>query len=80
MIPTAEIIALEDRYGSGLESKQPLVLVRGQGARVWDSEGREYIDCSSGPAVASVGHANPAVAEAIAEQAQAVAGVLQWLL
>jgi acetylornithine/LysW-gamma-L-lysine aminotransferase len=70
MIPTAEIIALEDRYGSGLESKQPLVLVRGQGARVWDSEGREYIDCSSGPAVTSVGHANPAVAEAIAEQAK----------
>jgi len=70
MIPTAEIIALEDRYGSGLESKQPLVLVRGQGARVWDSEGREYIDCSSGPAVTSVGHANPVVAEAIAEQAK----------
>ena len=70
MIPTAEIIALEDRYGSGLESKQPLVLVRGQGARVWDSEGREYIDCSTGPAVASVGHANPVVAEAIAEQAK----------
>ena len=70
MIPTAEIIALEDRYGSGLESKQPLVLVRGEGARVWDTEGREYIDCSNGPAVSSVGHANPAVAEAIAEQAK----------
>jgi acetylornithine/LysW-gamma-L-lysine aminotransferase len=70
MIPTAEIIAMEDRYGSGLESKQPLVLVRGQGARIWDAEGREYIDCSTGPAVASVGHANPVVAEAIAEQAK----------
>ncbi len=70
MIPSAEIIALEDRYGSGLESKQPLVLVRGQGARIWDAEGREYIDCSTGPAVASVGHANPIVAEAIAEQAK----------
>jgi acetylornithine/LysW-gamma-L-lysine aminotransferase len=70
MIPTVEIIAMEDRYGSGLESKQPLVLVRGQGARIWDAEGREYIDCSTGPAVASVGHANPVVAEAIAEQAK----------
>ena len=70
MIPTAEIIALEDQYGSGIESKQPLVLVRGQGARIWDAEGKEYIDCSTGPAVASVGHANPAVAEAIAEQAK----------
>jgi acetylornithine/LysW-gamma-L-lysine aminotransferase len=70
MIPTAEIIALEDRYGSGLESRQPLAIVRGQGARLWDGEGREYIDCSGGPAVASVGHANPAVAQAIAEQAK----------
>jgi acetylornithine/LysW-gamma-L-lysine aminotransferase len=70
MISREEIIALEDRYGSGLESRAPLVLVRGKGARVWDAEGREYIDCSAGPAVASVGHANPAVAEAIAEQAK----------
>jgi acetylornithine/LysW-gamma-L-lysine aminotransferase len=70
MIPTAEIIALEDRYGSGIEAKQPLVLVRGQGARIWDAEGKVYIDCSTGPAVASVGHANPIVAEAVAEQAK----------
>lgn len=70
MIPSAEIIALEDRYGSGLESKQPLVLVRGEGARIWDAEGKEYVDCSTGPAVASVGHANPIVAKAIAEQAK----------
>jgi acetylornithine/LysW-gamma-L-lysine aminotransferase len=70
MIPTAEIIALEDRYGSGIEAKQPIALVRGQGARIWDSEGREYIDCSTGPAVASVGHANAVIAEAIAEQAR----------
>ena len=40
MIPSTEIIALEDRYGSGIESKQPLVLVRGEGARIWDAEGR----------------------------------------
>jgi len=70
MIPSAEIVALEDRYGSGIEPKQPLVLVRGEGARIWDAEGRAYIDCSTGPAVASVGHANPIVAEAIAEQAK----------
>jgi acetylornithine/LysW-gamma-L-lysine aminotransferase len=70
MLPTAEIIALEDRFGSGIEAKQPIALVRGQGARIWDAEGREYIDCSTGPAVASVGHANPVVADAIAEQAR----------
>jgi acetylornithine/LysW-gamma-L-lysine aminotransferase len=65
-----EIIALEDRYGSGLYSKQPLVLVRGEGARVWDVDGREYIDCVGGHGVANVGHANPAVIQAVTEQVQ----------
>jgi acetylornithine/LysW-gamma-L-lysine aminotransferase len=66
---TDEIIQLEDRYDSGLASKQPIVLVRGAGARVWDAEGRGYIDCVGGHGVANVGHANPAVAGAIAGQA-----------
>lgn len=65
-----EIIAIEDRYGSGLYPKQPLVLVRGKGARVWDADGREYIDCVGGHGVANVGHANPAVIQAVTEQAQ----------
>jgi acetylornithine/LysW-gamma-L-lysine aminotransferase len=63
-------ISMEDRYDSGLYPKQPLVLVRGQGAHVWDTEGRLYIDCIGGHGVANVGHANPAVAAAIARQAQ----------
>jgi acetylornithine/LysW-gamma-L-lysine aminotransferase len=63
-------IELEDRYGSGLYSKQALVLVRGEGARVWDSNGNEYIDCVGGHGVANVGHANPVVVQAITEQAQ----------
>ena len=70
MLSTQEIIALEDRYTSGVSNQQPIVLVRGKGARVWDSEGREYIDCIGGHGVANVGHAHPAVAQAIAEQAQ----------
>lgn len=65
-----EIIAIENRYGSGLYPKQPLVLVRGKGARVWDADGREYIDCVGGHGVANVGHANPAVIQAVTEQAQ----------
>jgi acetylornithine/LysW-gamma-L-lysine aminotransferase len=68
---TAEnVIHLEDRYDAGLYSKQPLVLVRGQGARVWDLDGQEYIDCVGGQGAANVGHAHPAVSEAIAIQAQ----------
>jgi acetylornithine/LysW-gamma-L-lysine aminotransferase len=64
------IIGLEDRHGSGVYSKQALVLVRGEGAHVWDIEGREYIDCVGGHGVANVGHANPAVVQAVTEQVQ----------
>jgi len=48
----------------------PLELVSGKGARVVDSEGREFIDCIAGIAVTAVGHAHPRVAEAIAHQAR----------
>ena len=64
------IIAQEDRFGSALYSKQPLALVRGEGARLWDAGGKEYIDCVGGHGVAVVGHANPAVHQAVTEQAQ----------
>ncbi len=67
---TDEIIALEDRYGLGLFPKQLLVLVQGKGARVWDADGREYIDCIGGHGVATIGHANPAVIQAVTEQVQ----------
>lgn len=48
----------------------PLRLVRGEGARVWDDQGREYIDCVGGHGVGIVGHANPYVLEAIETQAK----------
>jgi acetylornithine/N-succinyldiaminopimelate aminotransferase len=47
----------------------PFVLARGKGCRVWDVEGREYLDFSGGIAVVSVGHAHPRLAAAIGEQA-----------
>lgn len=59
----------EMAYESGFSQKRPIALVRGKGARVWDAQGREYIDCIGGHGVAIVGHANPEVALAIAEQA-----------
>ncbi|MGY4707616.1 aspartate aminotransferase family protein [Candidatus Bipolaricaulota sp. J31] len=64
------ISARETMYESGFYRKRPIALVRGEGARVWDAEGREYIDCIGGHGVAIVGHANPHVAEAIAAQAR----------
>jgi len=66
---TAEIVELEDRHTSGLYSRQPLALVRGSGAWVWDAEGKAYLDCAGGHGVANVGHAHPVVVKAIAEQA-----------
>ena len=49
--------------------KRQVVLVRGEGARVWDADGREYVDCTAGIGVAALGHAHPVVVEALTEQA-----------
>ncbi len=49
--------------------RQPITLVRGQGVRLWDTDGREYLDLLSGIGVASLGHAHPGLARAIADQA-----------
>ncbi|HZU78851.1 MAG TPA: acetylornithine transaminase [Acidimicrobiales bacterium] len=47
----------------------PVTFVRGEGSCLWDTEGRRYLDFLSGLAVTSLGHAHPAVAAAVAEQA-----------
>jgi len=65
-----DICEREAAYESGFYRKRSLVIVRGEGARVWDADGREYIDCVGGHGAAIVGHANPLVAEAIAAQAR----------
>ena len=46
----------------------PLTLVRGEGARVWDADGREYLDLLGGIAVNLLGHAHPAVVDAVSRQ------------
>jgi acetylornithine/N-succinyldiaminopimelate aminotransferase len=51
----------------------PLVLVRGEGCRVWDADGREYLDLLAGIAVNSLGHAHPAIIEAVTRQVRAIA-------
>ncbi len=63
------IMDLEARYTSGVYPKRELAIVRGLGAQVWDEAGRAYIDCVGGHGVAIVGHCNPAVVEAIRQQA-----------
>ena len=63
----------EDAHTSGLYQKRPLAIVRGDGARVWDSDGNEYIDCVGGQGSANLGHGNVAVADALAAQARTLA-------
>ncbi len=63
------IIELESTYTSGVYPKRPLAIVRGQGARLWDADGNEYIDCVGGQGAANLGHAHPAISAAIADQA-----------
>ncbi|RJP54057.1 MAG: aspartate aminotransferase family protein [Anaerolineaceae bacterium] len=64
-----QIMAIENKYTSGVYLKQALTIVRGQGASLFDVDGNEYLDCSSGHGVANLGHAHPKVAEAIYKQA-----------
>lgn len=60
---------IEDGFSVGVYQKRDLVMVRGEGARVWDEAGREYVDCVAGIGVANVGHCHPAVVAAIRAQA-----------
>jgi acetylornithine/LysW-gamma-L-lysine aminotransferase len=61
---------LESQYTSGVYAKREITIVRGQGALLYDDTGREYIDCVGGQGAANLGHAQPAIAEAIAAQAR----------
>lgn len=64
-----DIQRLETRHVLGTYRRAPIVLVRGEGAFVYDESGRQYLDLVSGVGVASLGHANPGLAAAIADQA-----------
>ncbi len=59
---------LEGKYYMQTVKRTPITLVRGEGARVWDEEGREYLDFVAGWAVDSLGHCHPVVTEAVTEQ------------
>lgn len=59
---------LEDRYELPVYPRRDLVLVRGKGARLYDDQGREYIDCASNVGVSNIGHGHEEVARAIYEQ------------
>jgi acetylornithine/N-succinyldiaminopimelate aminotransferase len=74
MAAVAELQRLEARYAMPTYARAPVEFVRGDGSRVWDSEGNEYLDFFAGLSVHNAGHCHPAIVEAIAEQARRFAG------
>ncbi|MCS6775475.1 MAG: acetylornithine transaminase [Chloroherpetonaceae bacterium] len=69
------IAALDRQFVMGTYARYPVVFVRGEGKKLWDSQGREYLDFLSGIAVVGVGHCHPHVADAIARQARTLVHV-----
>jgi acetylornithine/N-succinyldiaminopimelate aminotransferase len=68
----SELQALEREHVVPAYARMPVQFVRGEGARLWDSEGVEYLDFQTGLAVTSLGHSHPAVTSAICDQAKQV--------
>jgi len=70
-----DIRARESQHVLQTYKRQPIVFVRGRGSRLYDVDGREYLDLVSGIGVASLGHAHPGLAAAIADQASTLVHV-----
>ncbi len=66
---TQEMLAQDLEHNSGLWNPDT-IYTHGKGVKLWDVEGNEYLDCLAGIAVASVGHGNERLANAVAEQAK----------
>ncbi|MGH7409118.1 MAG: acetylornithine transaminase [Candidatus Methylomirabilales bacterium] len=65
-----EIIALTGKYVATTYARFPIALVRGEGCRVWDADGKAYLDFVAGIAVCALGHSHPRLIQAITAQAQ----------
>ncbi len=66
---TASWIERSDKVIMRTYGRYPIVPVRGEGSRVWDADGKEYLDFLAGVAVNNLGHCHPRVVKALAEQA-----------
>ena len=66
---TEELLSRSRQCLMNTYARQPLVLVRGEGVTVWDSDGTEYLDFLAGVAVCALGHSHPKVVDAICAQA-----------
>ena len=64
--------SIEDGHLAPVYARKPVTLVRGQGVLVYDTDGKEYLDCAGGYGTCSVGHAHPRVVDAISKQASSL--------
>jgi len=71
MEKTSQYKDLDERYYMPAFSRD-MALVKGEGSKVWDANGKEYLDCVAGIAVCSTGHCHPAVVKAICDQAHSL--------
>ncbi len=71
-------VELESRYFFPVGKRLPVTLVKGEGSRVWDEDGREYLDCVAGIAAVSLGHCHPEVVKAVQEQAASLMHVSNY--
>jgi acetylornithine/N-succinyldiaminopimelate aminotransferase len=72
----SESEALRERFEAAMMANYgtpPLALARGEGCRVWDADGNQYLDLIAGIAVSALGHAHPAIVEAVSAQARKLA-------
>ena len=69
MTTNEQLKARADRVFVGTYARYPAAMIRGEGCRLWDADGREYLDFLSGIAVCALGHCHPAVTAAICRQA-----------
>lgn len=72
MMTIQEILNGGKEYVMNTYGRLPMALVKGEGTRVWDSEGKSYLDFVTGLAVTSLGHSHPEIAQVIKEQAEQI--------
>src|SRR3954468_22272218 len=71
----ADLQSLERDFVMGPYARQPVEFVRGEGCRLWDADGREYLDFFAGLSVHNAGNCHPAIVAAIRDQVERLGGV-----
>eukprot|EP00897_Mesotaenium_endlicherianum_P001871 jgi/Mesen1/1711/ME000138S00567 len=68
-VVAARVMEQDDRYILGTYARAPIVLIKGEGSKLYDADGKEYIDMAGGIAVNALGHGDPLWLQAVVEQA-----------